>query len=68
MKKSKVKVGAVYMGKPRGFINRIRCQVLNVYENSVHVKIICCVDSRDEDRQLNLDEQTVCPLKTLEEV
>lgn len=56
------------MGKPRGFINKIRCQALNIYENSVHVKIICCVDSRDEDRQLNLDEQTVCPLKTLEEV
>ncbi|EOL42027.1 hypothetical protein UC3_02375 [Enterococcus phoeniculicola ATCC BAA-412] len=68
MRKKEVKVGGIYMGKPRGFINKIRCQVLNVYENSVHVKIICCVDQRDEDRQLILDEQTVCPLKTLEEV
>lgn len=68
MKKSKVEIGQIYMGQPNGFINQIRCEVVNIYKHSAHVKIICCVDQRDEERQFKLDDQTVCPLNSLEEV
>lgn len=63
MKLRNIEIGKIYYALPRGFNGDVRCEVLKVLKHSAIVKIICCDDLDDYQKQIDLLDKVVIPLK-----
>lgn len=68
-KKGSVKVGESYICTPGSpFSGQIRAQVSRIYKNSARVRILSCIEEKDDEIQRNLNDVTVVSLKKIHEV